>query len=259
MVLNHNKIKYDCIVNIDTGKITFSEVPEKILKTTKEEKVIYNNIFNKIKSNFDEKNETWLINMNLYEPVFEGSDDFIRNEFKTYFFDFLVNVSLAMQIANYNLNDSIQLSSISEIDENMIETDSDEEQSVNNDNENTNKKKRKEHEKNLNKSVKKVLSRFNVYFISAWTNTINFKIWANQHDKSLCLRSTYVKQANNITYAYENGDMYVGSLSRGKKCGHGILNESCTNSVYNGSWENDMVCYLFGIFFILIKIFMNFV
>jgi hypothetical protein len=243
MVLNHNKIKYDCIVNIDTGKITFnSETPEKILKTTKEEKVIYNNILNKIKSNFDDKNETWLVNMNLYEPVFEGSDDFIRNEFKSYFFDFLVNVSLAMQIANYTSNDSIHLAILSDCDENMIETDSDEEQQSNgSENEINNKKKKKEHDKNLAKSIKKVLSTYNVHLITAWIKTINFKYWVNQHDKSLCLRSSYVKQANNLTYVYENGDVYVGSLSRGKKCGHGILNELSTNSVYNGSWENDMV------------------
>lgn len=78
-------------------------------------------------------------------------------------------------------------------------------------------------------------------FISYWTQTLNFKIWLHQHDKNLCLRSTFVKQANNINIVHETGDIYTGSLSRGKKSGFGILNEFSSGCVYNGSWENDMV------------------
>jgi hypothetical protein len=101
MVLNHNKIKYDCVVNIDTNKITInSSIHEKVLKITKEEKLIFTRIYNKLKSNYDDKNETWMVNMNMYEPVFEGSDDFIRNEFKAYFLDFFTNVSLSLHICN---------------------------------------------------------------------------------------------------------------------------------------------------------------
>jgi hypothetical protein len=39
MVINHGKIKYDCVVNIDTNKISINnEIPEKILKMSKTEK-----------------------------------------------------------------------------------------------------------------------------------------------------------------------------------------------------------------------------
>jgi hypothetical protein len=153
-----------------------------------------------------------------------------------------VNVSLAMQISNYTSNDSINLAILCENEENGVETDSEDESQSNGENNNSDcKKKKKEHDKNISKSIKKVLSAYSIHFISAWTKSINFKFWVNQHDKSLCLRSTYVKQASNITFVYDNGDVYVGSLSRGKKTGHGVLNEFSTNSVYNGYWENDMV------------------
>jgi hypothetical protein len=105
MVLNNNKIKYDCIVNIDTFKITFNnEINEKVLKISKLEKTIYSNIYNKLKTNFDDKCESWMVNMNAYEPIFEGSDDFIRNELKNYFFEFLTSMSLVIQLCSNNSN-----------------------------------------------------------------------------------------------------------------------------------------------------------
>lgn len=127
LVLNHGKMKYDLTVNIDTGKIIMnSEIPDKILKTTKEEKYIYNTIYNKIKDNFNDKEEDWMVNNNLYDPNFEGSDDYIRNEFKNYFYDFLINFSLSMQIINNsNEENSLQLSILSENIEKEVLTDED--------------------------------------------------------------------------------------------------------------------------------------
>lgn len=62
-----------------------------------------------------------------------------------------------------------------------------------------------------------------------------------EHDKNLCLRSEYISNASNVSILYENGDIYTGSVSFGKKHGFGILNEISNSMVYNGSWENDMV------------------
>ncbi len=99
IVMDSNKIKYDLIVNLDTNKITFSnEVPEKIYKNSKEEKNIINSIISKLKGNFDEKNEEWLVNMHNYDPNFEGSDDYIRNTFKNYFYNIIIDLSLTKQI-----------------------------------------------------------------------------------------------------------------------------------------------------------------
>jgi hypothetical protein len=101
MVVNHNKLKNDVIVNLDTGKILIAtEIPEKVLKMSKEEKSVYNRIYNKIKTNFNDSTEDWVINMSYFEPIFDGSDDFIRNEIKTYFYDFVINLDLLIEIVN---------------------------------------------------------------------------------------------------------------------------------------------------------------
>jgi hypothetical protein len=63
-----------------------------------------------------------------------------------------------------------------------------------------------------------------------------------QHDSQLCFRSHFVAQAKNITIFYENGDVFNGFLSRGKRHGFGMLSEFSTGSVYNGNWEFDTVC-----------------
>ena len=104
-----------------------------------------------------------------------------------------------------------------------------------------NEKLKKEHKKKIEKSVKKILSSHNIDFICRWTQTSNFKIWSQSYDKSLCFRSPSVKNANNVTITYDNGDVYTGSLCRGLRSGFGIYSEFSTKNVYNGSWENDMV------------------
>ncbi len=102
MMLNHNKIKFDVAINLDTQKILISnDIPEKYLKMSKEEKITYNNIFNKIKDNYKE-DETWMVSMNYYEPKFDGSDDFIRNEMKNYFYKFFTNFDLLINLINSN-------------------------------------------------------------------------------------------------------------------------------------------------------------
>ena len=102
IVLNNSKIKYDLVINLDTGKIIFNEntLPEKIIKPTKFEKNLFSTIHNKIKDNFKDENENWMVNMNLCELDFEGSDDYIRNEFKNYFYTFFINFSLAYHTIN---------------------------------------------------------------------------------------------------------------------------------------------------------------
>ena len=100
MILNHTKIKFDIAINLDSHKIMISnEIPEKLLKITKNEKNVYSVIYNKMKDHYNE-DENWLINMNNYDSVFEGSDDFIRNEFKNYFYEFIINFDLLIFLIN---------------------------------------------------------------------------------------------------------------------------------------------------------------
>jgi len=103
------------------------------------------------------------------------------------------------------------------------------------------KKIKKENNKNIKKSIKKILERYNVYFLCAWMHTLNFKIWNQEHDENLCTRSTYLKFSNNVNIYYENGDVYNGSLSKGLKHGFGIFKEFSNGYIYNGNWLNDMV------------------
>ncbi len=100
---------------------------------------------------------------------------------------------------------------------------------------------KKEQNKKLEKSLKKILSGHNLDFLCRWTQTQNFKIWSESYDKSLFNRSPLIQSANKITITYDNGDLYTGSLSSGLRSGFGILNEYTTKTVYNGSWDNDLV------------------
>ncbi len=96
----------------------------------------------------------------------------------------------------------------------------------------------------LKKTLKNILEKApNIEFLCAWTDTLNFKFWFNQVDKHLYLRSEYVKQTDNITIYFENGDVFQGILSFGQKNGFGVLTES-NGFVYNGNWFKDMVRYM---------------
>lgn len=98
MMLNHNRIKFDVAINLDTQKIMISnDLSEKYVKMSKEDKLAYNKIFNKIKDNYQD-DETWMVSMNYFEPVFGGSDDFIRNEMKSYFYKFLIDFDLLINL-----------------------------------------------------------------------------------------------------------------------------------------------------------------
>ena len=59
-------------------------------------------------------------------------------------------------------------------------------------------------EKKNNKVIKKILSNYNVDFLSQWIQSINFKVWMNEHDRNICLRSNYISYASNVQVVYEN-------------------------------------------------------
>lgn len=125
---------------------------------------------------------------------------------------------------------------------------------LDNNNNLSNKKYKKEFDKNTKKTIKKILEKYNVYFLCAWMQSLNFKIWDQEHDQNLCSRSVYIKTANNVNIYYENGDCYSGALSKGLKHGFGIYKEFSTGFIYNGNWTNDMVNELFKYLCFNIKI-----
>jgi hypothetical protein len=96
-------------------------------------------------------------------------------------------------------------------------------------------------ERKTNKAIKKITAPYNVDFIVQWLKTTNYQIWLQLHDKNICFRSQFVREASNIHITYENGDIYSGNLTRGMKHGFGIFNDIEKGLIYNGSWENDQV------------------
>ena len=258
--MNNSKIKYDVIINLDTNKISFNELtlPEKLIKTSKYEKNLFTSIYNKLKDNFKEENENWMVNMNLCELDFEGSDDYIRNEFKNYFNNFLINFSLAYHtISNNNTNNKKLNFEIVAGDKNNQNSDDEKETKnyLSDDNyASSNEKELSNHllilEKIINtnlkilkKTLKSILEKApKIEFLCAWIETVNFKLWFNQVDKNLFLRSEYVKHSENLTIFYENGDIFTGNLSFGQKHGFGVITEA-NGFVYNGHWLRDMVIF----------------
>jgi hypothetical protein len=96
-------------------------------------------------------------------------------------------------------------------------------------------------EKKTNKAIKKIVNPYNVDFILQWVKTMNYQIWLKLHDKNICFRSPFVREATNMNIVHENGDVYTGNLMKGKKHGFGIFNDIEKGMIYNGSWENDQV------------------
>jgi hypothetical protein len=96
-------------------------------------------------------------------------------------------------------------------------------------------------EKKTTKAIKKIINPYNAEFLASWIKTLNFQIWNKQHDRHICFRSQYVREASNIHIIYENGDTYNGNLAKGKKNGFGIFNDIINGFIYNGNWVDDQV------------------
>lgn len=120
IILNNNKLKHDCLINLDTVKIQFN-INEKLIKWSKYEKKIYSNLVDAVKPFPDYEKESWMINMEIKETQssrYEGSDDFIRNEFKQYFFNLAIIIDLSIKLAKEEIE-------YSQIDQGKIENDKD--------------------------------------------------------------------------------------------------------------------------------------
>ena len=237
LILKMSKLKIDCIVNIDEKKIScVNEHLEKVIKCSKKEKKIIQNVIANLKeNNFKYENDNWITNLNINNSNFTGSDDYIRNEFKHYFFDFLINIALSLKISKNafeEIHKSLDLIKIEDIADSDNEAESTSDKFKN--------KILKENEKITKKTITKILNDYNIDFIYHWLKTNNYKTWLSEYDPQLSNRSIFVKKADNVTIDYENGDTYIGSLSLGKRNGNGVYTESDGHFVYNGEWENDM-------------------
>ena len=234
LLLNYNKIEFDCIINLDEDKITFNKnINMNLFNMGKRENLIMKKLKKECKSLFDMDNsedmdDNWMldkdeINFNFNQKrnksikkkekikiylennenisSFEGSDDYIRGIFIKYITSFLSDISLAQHIINENEFDN---------------------------------------ETKLLK-LKDVLGDYNCDFILKWiTNTKNFLFWNFDHSKDLWKLSPHLELCKNVTKYYENGDIYKGELSFGLPNKNGkleFINEN-VEYIYVGEFTN---------------------
>jgi hypothetical protein len=229
LLLNYNKLEYDCVINLDEDKITFNKkLNANILHMGKKESNIMNKLYkeckflNDININ-DNMDDNWMLdkeesnNMNIMASkvpkkgkkaarksiyleteeenlsLFEGSDDYIRNIIKNYITDFLSDISLAKYIIkSKHFNDDEILS-----------------------------------------KLKDILNEYNCNFISNWiTKTNNFLFWNYEHASDLWKYSTHLKKGKKVKKLYENGDVYEGEFSQGKPNKSGKLDFTIKEKPY---------------------------
>ena len=237
LLMNYNKIEFDCIINLDDDKITFNKkLNSNILHLGKKETRIMNRLYKECKSLFKDSNtdsmdDNWMLdkeenkkghkklkkrgskklerksiylqNANESLSMFEGSDDYFRKIFTKYIIHFLSDINLSQHItSSNNFNDETKLS-----------------------------------------KIKDVLDDYNCNFIYNWiTQTKNFLFWNYEHDKNLWKLSPHLKKSKNVVKKYENGDIYEGELSFGEPNNNGKFEFTIKEIpyIYVGEFSNGL-------------------
>ena len=237
LLMNYNKIEFDCIINLDDDKITFNKkINSNILHLGKKETRIMNRLYKECKSLFKDSNadymdDNWMLDKEEHKKVnknykkktskklerksiylqnpneslsmFEGSDDYFRKIFTKYIKHFLSDIQLSQHItSSNNFNNETKLS-----------------------------------------KIKDVLDDYNCNFIYNWiTTTKNFLFWNYEHDKNLWKLSPHLKKSKNVIKKYENGDIYEGELSFGEPNNNGKLEFTIKEVpyVYVGEFSNGL-------------------
>ena len=232
LLMNYNKIEFDCIINLDEDKIKFNKnIDVNILNMGKKENLIMKKLKKECKSLFDMDNsedmdDNWMLDkeehkkgkiskkkkekMRIYleqnienKMLFAGSDDYIRGIFLRYITNFLSDIQLTQHIiSDKDLNEETKLT-----------------------------------------RIKDVLDEYNVIFILKWiTSTKNYLFWNYEHSKELWKLSTHLSLCKNVTKLYENGDIYKGELSFGLPNNQGRLEYTYKeiNYIYIGDFMNGL-------------------
>ena len=231
LILNEtiDKKKVSLIINIDTNKIIIlnnknenaknkTDLSEKkeIYEDSKIEKELYNSIINKLNENdFNYTNTKWLNNNESDDEI----DEYIRNEFKKYFKDLLIELSLCLNIIN--TNNIVKLLNIPKND--ILYT-----QSILD-------------EKSIKLIFKKLIPNNNfMWFLYFFTKTKSFDYWLKDHNENLFYLSQYIMGDKNITLYLEDGNTYFGTLKYGLFNGNGTLSSSDNKYLYNGDWKDGL-------------------
>ena len=235
--------------NMVSGDLVFeeSEVHNQINQHQHNKDSKDNKIFNTKNSLYlqQQNSKDNIDNYELEEGIdleeFQGSDDFIRNIFKTFITEFLADIALVKYLA---FLEDIEFNKNTKNEDNLIIHSS--EQKI--------------------YDLKKVLSGYNYSFILKWiTTSKNFRYWNYEHDPELWTLSDHLEKINDVSKFYENGDhylgemkngvpdgkgtlnsifdgmgyTYVGEFKRGKKNGRGNLSSKDNKYNYDGAWKDD--------------------
>ena len=218
--------KVDLLINIDSMKIipfynrnennkNKFDIYEKkeMFEDTKIEKQIYNSIISKLNEiNFTYSNTSWLNNNETDDEI----DEYIRNEFKKYFKDLLIELSLLLNIVNKN---NIIKLLIPKFDNSFTQSILD--------------------EKEIKLLFKKIIPNNNyMLFLYFFSKKKSFDYWLKEHNENLFYLSNYIKSDKKLTIYLEDGNTYLGTLKNGIFDGNGILSSDDNKYLYNGEWKD---------------------
>ena len=262
-----NKKKFDLVINIDTEKIIpffnrkLKETKNKEQKDTKEmkelkenkdiyeltknEKIIYNSIKDKLKE-FDIKynNTQWLNTLNdnfndkmknklkfdtddnninnthnnsqIHSMSYETIDNYIRNEFENYFKKIFIRLSLMLNIVKNNtLVKLLDFPKEPAFTQYILDP------------------------KALKKLFKIIMSSTNyVEFLLYFTKTKSFDYWLKEHDDTLFYLYENIIADKVLIIFNEDGSIYEGEYKNGKPNGHGSMTSEDNKTIYDGEWKN---------------------
>ena len=240
LILNEtfNNQKVDLIINLDTEKIIPLFKPsdkKEIFELTKTEKNIYSSIENKLnKYNINYSNTKWLNSLKemdikkfLKEDDFEDNgeialddiDEYIRNEFKKYFKDFLSLLSLCLTILkNNSIVKYLDIPKETVYSQFILD------------------------EETIKKIYIKIIPNINyIKLIINYTKTKSFLYWVKDHDKAnLFYLNKFISSDKVITVYNEDGNTYLGKLKNGLPDGYGTLSNPDNSYLYNGEWKDGL-------------------
>ena len=225
--IEHKKV--DLLINIDTMKITpFFNRNEnnknkldlndkkELYDDTKLEKEIYNSVMTKLNENdCNYSNTKWLNGNEIDDEI----DEYIRNEFKKYFKDLLIEMSLCLNIVNkHNI---VKLLNIPKLDNLFTQSLLD--------------------EKAIRLLLKKIIPNSNyMLFLYFFSKTKSFEYWLNEYNENLFYLSQYITSDKILTLYLEDGNTYIGTVKYGAFNGSGTLSSPDNKYLYNGEWKDGM-------------------
>ena len=220
--------KVDLLINIDTmkiipfynrnennNKLNINEKKE-MFDDTPIEIEMYNSIINKLnENNFTYSNTAWLNKNEVDDEI----DEYIRNEFKKYFKDMLIELSLLLNIIKKN--NIIKLLNSPKFDYLFTQSILD--------------------EKEIRILFKKIIPNNNyMLFLYFFSKKKSFDYWLKEHNENLFYLSQYIMSDKTITVYLEDGNIYLGTLKNGVFDGNGTLSSEDNKYLYNGEWKDGL-------------------